>query len=159
MAVAESVSKSTTNEAPAIEITQATSLATIQAWIDAALTSDDDSLAFQEGIALLNRFLKAMRPHETELLPNYPNPFNPETWIPYRLARAADVTLTIYDTKGVLVRRFDLGYQAAGYYTDRAKAVYWNGRNASGEPIASGNYFYQLEAGAFSATRKLVILK
>ncbi len=158
VAVAESVSKSTTNEAPAIEITQATSLATIQAWIDAALTSDDDSLAFQEGIALLNRFLKAMRPHETELLPNYPNPFNPETWIPYRLARAADVTLTIYDTKGVLVRRFDLGYQAAGYYTDRAKAVYWDGRNASGEPIASGNYFYQLEAGAFSATRKLVIL-
>ena len=159
VAAAESVSKSATNEAPAIEITQATSLATIQAWIDAALTSDDDSLAFQEGIALLNRFLKAMRPHETELLPNYPNPFNPETWIPYRLARAADVTLTIYDTKGVLVRRFDLGHQAAGYYTDRAKAVYWDGRNASGEPIASGNYFYQLEAGAFSATRKLVIQK
>ena len=159
VAAAESVSKSTTNEAPAIEITQATSLATIQAWIDAALTSDDDSLAFQEGIVLLNRFLKAMRPHETELLPNYPNPFNPETWIPYRLARAADVTLTIYDTKGILVRRFDLGHQAAGYYTDQAKAVYWDGRNASGEPIASGNYFYQLEAGAFSATRKLVILK
>ena len=159
LVAAAEANTSTTNKAPAIEITQATSLATIQAWIDAALASDDDSLAFQEGIALLNRFLKAMCPKETELLPNYPNPFNPETWIPYHLARAADVTLTIYDTKGVLVRQFDLGHQAAGYYTDRAKAVYWDGRNASGEPIASGNYFYQLEAGAFSATRKLVILK
>ncbi len=159
LVAAAEANTSTTNKAPAIEITQATSLATIQAWIDAALASDDDSLAFQEGIALLNRFLKAMRPHETELLPNYPNPFNPETWIPYRLAEAADVILTIYDTKGILVRRFDLGHQAASYYTDRTKAVYWDGRNASGEPIASGNYFYQLEAGAFSATRKLVILK
>lgn len=159
VAAAESVSKSTTNDAPAIAITQAPSLPTIQAWIDAALAADDDSTVFREGIALLNRFLDAMYPKQTELLPNYPNPFNPETWIPYRLAEAADVTLTIYDTKGVLVRRFDLGHQAASYYTDRAKAVYWDGRNASGEPIASGNYFYQLEAGAFSATRKLVILK
>ena len=84
---------------------------------------------------------------ETHLLPNYPNPFNPETWIPYQLASAADVKLTIYDMKGELVRRLDLGYQPAGYYTDRAKAAYWDGRNESGESVASGIYFYQLRAG------------
>ena len=100
-----------------------------------------------------------MRPDTTELLPNYPNPFNPETWIPYHLAHAADVTLTIYDTQGVLVRQLDLGYQQAGYYTDRTRAAYWDGRNRLGESVASGVYFYQLQAGEFSATRKLVILK
>ena len=88
---------------------------------------DNGSLAFQDGIANLKRFLAAMRPDETELLPNYPNPFNPETWMPYRLAHAADVTLTIYDTKGIIVRQLDLGHQPAGYYTDRTKAAYWDG--------------------------------
>ncbi len=159
VAAAESISKSTTNEAPAIEITQATSLATVQAWIDAALASDDDSPAFQEGIALLNRFLEAMRPKETELLPNYPNPFNPETWIPYHLAHPADVTFTICDTKGAIVRQLDLGHQSAGYYTDKTQAAYWDGRNNLGELVGSGVYFYQLQAGDFSSTRKLVILK
>ena len=71
-------------------------------------------------------------PVETALLHNYPNPFNPETWIPYQLAHAADVTLTIYDTQGVLVRQLDLGYQQAGYYTDRIRAAYWDGRNEWG---------------------------
>ena len=159
VAAAESVSKSTTNEAPAIEITQATSLATIQVWIDIAHAEDDGSLAFREGIANLERFLEAMRPKETELLPNYPNPFNPETWIPYHLANPADVTLTIYDTNGVMVRRLDLGDQQAGYYTDKTHAAYWDGRNNLGEAVGSGVYFYQLQAGDFSATRKLVILK
>ena len=93
------------------------------------------------------------------LLPNYPNPFNPETWIPYRLAHAADVTLTIYDTKGAPVRQFDLGYQSAGAYTNKAKAAYWDGRLETGEPAASGVYFYGLSAGDYSATRKMLILK
>ena len=101
----------------------------------------------------------AVLPIETVLLGNYPNPFNPETWIPYHLGKAADVTLTIYDTKGVLVRRLDLGRQAAGYYTDQTKAAYWDGRNESGESVASGIYFYQLTAGDFSARRKMVIVK
>ena len=93
------------------------------------------------------------------LLANYPNPFNPETWIPYHLAHAADVTITIYDTKGAVVRQLDLGHQSAGYYTDRAKAAYWDGRNESGELVASGVYFYQLRTGNYSATRRMVIVK
>ena len=98
-------------------------------------------------------------PTETALLPNYPNPFNPETWIPYRLAEDADVTLTIYDTKGVTVRRLDLGHQLAGYYADRGKAAYWDGRNNQGESVASGLYFYQLATPSFRQLRRMVILK
>ena len=128
VAVAEWVSESTTGEAPSIRLTPTGSKETLQAWIDMAHAADDGSLASQEGIANLKRFLDAMRPETTELLPNYPNPFNPETWIPYHLAHAADVTLTIYDTQGVLVRQLDLGYQQAGYYTDRTRrcALGWS---------------------------------
>ena len=117
-----------------------------QKWIAMAHTADDGSLTFRRGIANLEALLAMLTPSETALLPNYPNPFNPETWIPYRLAHAADVTLTIYDTKGTQVRRLDLGYQPTGYYTDRAKAAYWDGRNDSGESVTSGVYFYQLRA-------------
>ena len=98
-------------------------------------------------------------PAETALLYNYPNPFNPETWIPYQLAHAAEVTLTIYDTQGVLVRQLDLGYQQPGYYTNRTRAAYWDGRNHLGEAVGSGVYFYQLQAGDYSTLRKMVILK
>ena len=98
-------------------------------------------------------------PAETELLRNYPNPFNPETWIPYRLAEDANVSLTIYDTSGALVRSIDLGHQTAAVYETRAKAIYWDGRNRFGEQVASGIYFYSLSTGDFSATRKMVILK
>ena len=98
-------------------------------------------------------------PAETELLRNYPNPFNPETWIPYRLAEDANVSLTIYDTSGALVRSIDIGHQTAAVYETRAKAIYWDGRNRFGEQVASGIYFYSLSAGDFSATRRMVILK
>ena len=159
VSVAESISESTTSSAPSVALARTASLETVQDWIDIAHAADDGSLAFQEGIANLKRFLEVMRPAKTELLPNYPNPFNPETWIPYRLAQPADVTLTIYDAKGVVVRQFDLGHQPVGYYTDKIQAAYWDGRNNLGEPVGSGVYFYQLQAGDFSATRKLVILK
>ena len=96
---------------------------------------------------------------ETTLLPNYPNPLNPETWIPYQLANPADVTLTIYDIQGRVVRDLDLGHQRAGVYQSRARAAHWNGRNAHGEPVASGLYFYTLKAGDFTATRKMLIRK
>ena len=135
------------------------SLETIQAWIDLAHAADDGSLAFQLGIANLKRLLTTVRPDTTALLANYPNPFNPETWIPYQLAHDADMTLNIYDTTGALVRRLDLGHQQAGYYTDRTKAAYWDGRNNLGEPVGSGVYFYQLQTEDFSAIRKMVILK
>ena len=98
-------------------------------------------------------------PETTTLLANYPNPFNPETWIPYQLAEAADVTVTIYDIHGRVVRGLDLGHQHAGMYHGRSRAAYWDGRNAQGEPVASGLYFYTLTAGEFTATRKMLIRK
>ena len=98
-------------------------------------------------------------PAETQLLVNYPNPFNPETWIPYRLAEDAFVTLTIYDQTGQIVRTLDVGHQIAAVYENRSKAIYWDGRNQVGEQVASGVYFYHLSAGDYSATRKMLILK
>ena len=98
-------------------------------------------------------------PAETELLANYPNPFNPETWIPYRLAEDAFVSLTIYNRVGQIVRTFDVGHQTAAVYENRSKAIYWDGRNGLGEQVASGVYFYHLSAGGYSATRKMLILK
>ena len=98
-------------------------------------------------------------PEETSLLSNYPNPFNPETWIPYQLAEPSDVSLTIYDIHGRVVRDLDLGHQRAGIYRSRSRAAYWDGRNAQGEPVASGLYFYTLKAGDFTATRKMLIRK
>ena len=101
----------------------------------------------------------ASLPENTQLLANYPNPFNPETWIPYQLANASDVQITIYDTRGMLVRMLALGHQSAGYYTGRSRAAYWDGRNGLGERVASGVYFYQLKTGEISPIRKMVILK
>jgi len=101
----------------------------------------------------------ATLPDQTSLLANYPNPFNPETWIPYQLATGSDVQITIYDVKGMLVRTLALGHQAAGYYTGRSRAAYWDGRNGFGERVASGVYFYQLQADTVSFQRKMVILK
>ena len=98
-------------------------------------------------------------PDTTVLLQNYPNPFNPETWIPYQLSEAAVVTITISDVAGHLVRSLNLGYQAAGFYRSRSQAAYWDGRNNLNEPVASGLYFYQIQAGEFSATRRMLILK
>ena len=98
-------------------------------------------------------------PAETQLLSNYPNPFNPETWIPYRLAEDAFVTLTIYNQTGQIVRTLDVGHQTAAVYESRSKAIYWDGRNGLGEQVASGVYFYHLSAGDYSATRKMLILK
>ena len=98
-------------------------------------------------------------PAQTELLANYPNPFNPETWIPYRLAEDAFVFLTIYDGNGRVIRTLNVGHRVAAAYERRSKAIYWDGKNELGESVASGVYFYSLSAGDFSATRKMVILK
>ena len=98
-------------------------------------------------------------PAQTELLLNYPNPFNPETWIPYRLAKDAFVTLTIYDQRGRVVRDIAVGHRIAAVYESRSKAIYWDGRTDLGERVASGIYFYTLTAGDYAATRKMVILK
>ena len=98
-------------------------------------------------------------PKQTALLANYPNPFNPETWLPYQLANDAEVTIRIYSSTGQIVRHLDLGFQQAGYYVGKSRAAYWDGRNDLGERLASGVYFYQLHTPEASATRKMVIQK
>ena len=99
------------------------------------------------------------QPTQNLLLQNYPNPFNPETWIPYQLAEDTSVSVSIYDTTGQLVRTLSLGFQSAGFYNSRERAAYWDGRNALGERVASGIYFYQLTTPSFQQTRRLVIVK
>ena len=99
------------------------------------------------------------QPKLTQLLQNFPNPFNPETWIPYQLSEDSSVSVSIYDTTGLLIRTLPLDYQSAGFYYSRGRAAYWDGRNAFGESVASGVYFYQLRAGNYTALRRMVILK
>ena len=133
----------------------------VQQWIHDAKAANADPA----GIAALERLLTMLSrrdlpvPKETVLLANYPNPFNPETWIPYQLAEPADVAVSIYTTDGKLVRTLELGQLPAGIYQNRSRAAYWDGRNAQGESVASGVYFYTLTAGDFKATRKMVIRK
>jgi hypothetical protein len=134
--------------------------AMIQAWIKQAQLEDDGSAVFRQGIANLQRLLETIVvPKTTALLVNYPNPFNPETWIPYHLAKPAEVTLTIYAANGTMVRTLMLGQQAAGVYQSRGRAAYWDGKNEIGESVASGIYFYTFTAGDFTATRKMLLMK
>ena len=147
--------------APSVMSTRRTAVQVdrIQAQIEMLLASGDRSLVAQQVLLYLQHLLASARPAETILLANYPNPFNPETWIPYHLATSTDVKINIYNAQGVLVCVLTLGHQSAGYYTSRSRAAYWDGRNALGERVASGIYFYQLEADGISPLRKMVILK
>ena len=140
----------------------------VQGWLTDARALEVRDSIIKRGFLVLEQLLVSLTPKETELLPNYPNPFNPETWIPYRLAEDAFVMLTIYDSSGQVIRTLEVGHQIASAYENRSKAIYWDGRNDVGEQGASGIYFYQLwvensrsetEAGDYSATRKMVILK
>ena len=98
-------------------------------------------------------------PEQTRLLQNYPNPFNPETWIPFQLAQDATVTIKIYDVTGKQIRMIQLGHLPAGNYVESSRAIYWDGKTNTGEQVSSGTYFYQLKAGDYTETRKMVILK
>ena len=135
------------------------SAADVERWLTDAQGLGVGDANFQRGIRFLEGLLAALTPKETTLLPNYPNPFNPETWIPYRLAAGADVEITIFDAKGALVRRLALGNQAAGFYAERGRAAYWDGRNEDGESVASGIYVYHFQAGDYAASRRMVIVK
>ena len=131
---------------------------------NALAAARSDVWKLHKGFAVLEVFLALLAemgaiPETTALLPNYPNPFNPETWIPYHLTKDAEVIVRIYDMRGVAVRELVLGHQAAGVYQSRGRAAYWDGRNQIGEKVASGLYFYTLTAGDFTATRKLLIAK
>ncbi|MFC1712956.1 FlgD immunoglobulin-like domain containing protein, partial [Candidatus Poribacteria bacterium] len=98
-------------------------------------------------------------PEESELLQNYPNPFNPETWIPYHLSESSSVVISIHSASGQLVRTIDLGFKDAGYYSTQERAAYWDGKNETGEPVASGTYFYSIRSGEFTDTRKMIIAR
>ena len=150
---------STTASAAPVAGTDSVDAAMIETWIAQARLEDDGSLAFKQGIENLQNLLASLIPEETALLHNYPNPFNPETWIPYQLSESAEVTLTIYDMNGEMIRRLVVGHQAAGMYQSRSRALYWDGRNQLGEPLASGLYFYTLTADEFTGTRRMLILK
>ena len=138
-----------------------------QKW--AADMNDDGQVGSDDAIAILRQVVgltsSAYRqgdegiPASSSLLQNFPNPFNPETWIPYQLKRDSDVTIRIYSTRGEIVREFDIGHRLAGIYASRERAAYWDGRNDSGVPVASGIYFYSIQAGDFAAVRKLTVVR
>ena len=124
-------------------------------------TMPNKSHGVQIAIELLRHYLAVAdrNVQETKLLPNYPNPFNPDTWIPYQLSEASTVTVKIYDATGSLVRTINVGHKPGGYYLTRERAVYWNGRNEKGESVSSGVYFYTLNTDTYTQTRRMVIVK
>ena len=142
-----------------LDLKTAPTRADVQNWLSEARQLNLTDATSQRGIRFLEQLLAALTPKETALLANYPNPFNPETWIPYQLAEPADVTVTIYAVDGTVVRTLELGHQPIGIYQDKSRAVYWDGRNEFGEPVASSVYFYTLTAGNFTATKKMLIRK
>ena len=128
----------------------------VKKWLSAAQQLDLTDTTSQRGILFLQQLLAVLTPKETALLANYPNPFNPETWVPYHLSKDAEVTITIYGVDGQVVRTLALGHQPAGMYQSRNRAAYWDGKNEFGEPVASGLYFYTLTTGDFTATRRML---
>ena len=150
------VSAAPSSDPQALELLTA---AEVGEWLGQAGERELTDTTSREGVLFLKQLLAALTPKETTLLSNYPNPFNPETWIPYHLANDTDVQISVYDIKGILVRQLDLGRQQAGYYTNRSRAAYWDGRNGFGERVASGVYFYALSAEDYRGTRKMLIGK
>ena len=133
----------------------------VQQWIQDArdIGADAQAIAVLEQFLTVSMQVAQPTPEKTALLANYPNPFNPETWIPYQLAQPAEVNISIHAANGTLVRMLSLGEMPAGVYQSRSRAAYWDGKNTQGERVASGVYFYTLKAGQFTATRKMLIRK
>ena len=131
----------------------------VQRWLMQAQQLNLTDPTSQKGILFLEYLLASLAPKETVLLPNYPNPFNPETWIPYHLAQPVNIIISIYTVDGTVIRTLDLGYKRSGIYQDKTRAAYWDGRSDVGELVASGVYFYTLTTGNFKSTRKMLILK
>ena len=128
-------------------------------WLVDAHAVHDGSAGFQRGITFLENLLTINAPEKTALFPNYPNPFNPDTWIPYQLSQASSVTITIHDMLGNVVKRIELANQPKGVYQKPNRAAYWDGFNQAGEPVASGVYFVQLSIEGYQQTRRMVLLK
>ena len=147
--------------APALHTKELSELNTtdVKKWLSDAQQLNLTDAMTQQGILFLERLLAVLVPKQTSLLANFPNPFNPETWIPYHLAIASDVKITIYNVHGSVVRQLNLGHQKEGYYMSKSRAAYWDGTNYVGERVASGVYFYTFTAGNFTATHKMLIRK
>ena len=159
--VAGEIGKDNAANAPGVTYSSYPSFSSdeVQKWLNIARQINFDNIAFKRGIAFLELMLAQLAPKETALLPCYPNPFNPETWIPYQLAVPAEVNVTIYSMDGTVIRRLPIGYQPAGVYQNQSKAVHWDGRNDMGERVSSGIYFYALHANNVSYLRKMVLVK
>ena len=155
--------KSNVAVAPAV-LANKLAFTTSQKWsIQSAIMELEGMLARSEAEELVFNLLQAILPErlptQTQLLPNYPNPFNPETWIPFELSQDSEVSVTIYNVAGTPVRNISVGYLEAGRYVRQSRAVYWDGKTDTGEVVSSGTYFYQIQAGDYTETRKMVILK
>ena len=124
-----------------------------------ALENSPNSEPIMKMRQFLAQVIATALPKQSSLGQNFPNAFNPETWIPYKLAESAEVTIRIYNVKGQLIRTLDLGYKDSGYYLDKVQAAHWDGRNDRGERVSSSLYFYQIQAGSFTATRRMILVK
>ena len=127
-------------------------LAKIYAIMEAEPSGDPDFLSTK---SLIFRLMANAGIVRTEVFQNYPNPFNPETWIPYQLAQDSEVTIRIYNSAGTLIRTLDIGHRTIGLYITRDAAAYWDGKTDTGEYVSSGVFFYTIQAGEFTATRKM----
>lgn len=158
--VAAHLGESTNPSAPkVIPIATPNQAETITEWISVAQKHNDGSEVFKQGILSLEKLIYNSKPQKTTLLPNFPNPFNPETWMPYDLAQDVNVSIEIYNPLGSIIRTLDIGFQTAGMYRTRQQAAYWDGCNSSGERVASGLYFYVLKAGQVRSVKEMVIRK
>ena len=160
MIVATHFGEAANLSAPAsLQSANSSHLDVLERWLREARAADDGSEIFRRGIGVLERLLNEIIPDKTALLHNYPNPFNPDTWIPYQLSEASNVSIMIHDTTGRVIKRFDLGYKLAGTYRTRANAAHWDGRNETGELVASGVYFVVLKARNYQETSRIVLLR
>ena len=161
--VAGNFGKSNVAAAPRV-LTNKLTFTTQQKWsIQSAIVELEDMPARSQAEELALNVLKSLLPErlptETQLLPNYPNPFNPETWIPFELSRDGEVAVTIYDVSGTPVRNISVGYLQAGSYVSQSRAIYWDGKTDTGERVSSGTYFYTLTTQDYTSTQKMIILK
>lgn len=123
---------------------------------DGKITSNDVIIIIRKAAGLLTPI---NLPESCKLMQNFPNPFNPETWIPYQINEPAKVVIRIFNINGELIRELDLGYKLPGIYKCRNTAAYWDGKNEAGEYTAGGVYFYSMQAGKFQETKKMIIIR
>ena len=160
--VANYFGRNTTNAAPAVNSDfvlsneQKKHITTGISYLEDKLRRSDEE---EFALSLLKSILPKRFTSQTQLLANYPNPFNPETWIPFRLAQSSTVTARIYDSLGNKIRVIELGYLRAGNYTESNKSIYWDGKNKNGEQVSSGVYFYEISTENYTEVRKMVVLQ